>query len=77
MESHDPKVAMFELFRCWKIRPWLNHGESKVVIYASFCGKIIDPLVISEGFLFEGVAHFLTKGCKKTPLGESQFQSAW
>ena len=33
------------------------------------CGKRTDPFVKgSKGFLFEGVAHFVTTGGKKTPL---------
>ena len=33
-------------------------------LFATFCGQLIDP-PRSEGFLFEGVADFLTTGGKK------------
>ena len=34
----------------------------------TFGRKMIDPLVVKDSPLFEGVANFLTKGGKRTPL---------
>ena len=41
-------------------------------LFASFRGKMINPLVVKD-ILFEGVANFLTEGGKKTPLALRAF----